>query len=117
MDWFRPAFSSILLFAATLGLFFWVPTWAPVLSGTLLWAFTLARIVVLLALGFGLAYAAARGQPGRPVALLVAAPSVVLGGLLGVSAALEPTHLLVVAALALALSFVCYAGAMRGSRA
>lgn len=122
MDWFRPALSSILLLAATLSLFFFAPlqgplaSWLATAGGAALWAFTLLRAAVLLALGYVLARASVTGPP-MPVALLVAGPAVVVGSLVGVYAALRPLHLVVVALLALALLGACILGAQRGARA
>ena len=123
MDWFRPALSSILLLAATLGFFFWAPLWSP-LEGLLvaggrgvLLAFTLARIALLLALGYGLSRVSARGGAAvAPVALVVAAPAVVVGGLMGIYAAITHVHVVIVGVLALALSAACFLGAARGTR-
>ena len=121
MDWFRPALSAILLLAATLAMFFFAPQWAPVVGwldgagAAALWAFTLLRVALLLALGYVLARASVTAPPAQ-VALLVAGPAVVVGALVGVYASLRPAHVLVTLALAAALAAAVTLGARQGAR-
>lgn len=122
MDWFRPVVSSILLLGAALSMFFVAPlqgpfaSWLATASASAALAFALLRALVLLALGYVLSRVSARGPPAA-VALVVAGPTLVIGGLMGVFAAVRPLHLLVVALLAAGVLGACLLGALRGTRA
>lgn len=124
MPWFRAGLSAILLFTTTLVVFF--PHILGSTAGDAVVASSralgpvLVPLQVLLVVGaaYGLARAAARGTPKwRNVAAIVGLPTALVGGGMGVYAALAPIHLVIVAALAAAVMAATWWGARHGGRA